>query len=298
MNDAEMTRRSRNAAKQAFGNSSTVQATYVSQYPVSMEREYIRVTNTYMTLLNLTLKDHLPTICKIISAERGIRHDGAEEARNLISHVFLKINEAFEKRAARFGLGRKIQDLADRCQKLSIWQWKRTVKRTLGMNISENHYLGEFFRGNLNQWTQRNVDLIKTIPKNTLTDMKRIVEDGFTAGKTNTAIGKEIQAKYALERHHAQFIARDQMAKLNCEMTREQHRDAGVEAYVWSSSGDEKVRKRHAYLDGKTFKWSEPPIVDLRTGRRAAPGQDFQCRCVALPKFNLSELSLPWEDKP
>jgi uncharacterized protein with gpF-like domain len=52
------------------------------------------------------------------------------------------------------------------------------------------------------------------------------------------------------------------------------------------------VRKRHRELgamseSGTVFKYSEPPIVDVRTGRRANPGEDFQCRCTANPIIRL-----------
>jgi hypothetical protein len=33
------------------------------------------------------------------------------------------------------------------------------------------------------------------------------------------------------------------------------------------------------------------------TGRRCHPGKDYNCRCVALPVFNLPGLNLPWEGK-
>jgi SPP1 gp7 family putative phage head morphogenesis protein len=170
------------------------------------------------------------------------------------------------------------------------------VHKTLGINVLGDYYMGEFFREAMKQWTANNVGLIKTIPMDTLTRMQNIVQEGYTAGRSNTTIGRDIQDAYGIDRRHAQFIARDQMAKLNADLTQAQQKDAGVEEYVWSTSGDSRVRDRHAELDGKTFAWSDPPIVDTRTGRRGHPGQDYQCRCVALPKFNLPELNLPWEN--
>jgi SPP1 gp7 family putative phage head morphogenesis protein len=121
------------------------------------------------------------------------------------------------------------------------------------------------------------------------------MQEGYLAGKSNTAVGREIQEEYGMGRRHAQFIARDQIAKLNADLCQAQQKDAGVEEYVWSTSGDRRVRERHQELDGNRFKWNDPPIVDERSGRRCHPGQDYSCRCVALPVFNLPELNLPWE---
>jgi hypothetical protein len=64
---------------------------------------------------------------------------------------------------------------------------------------------------------------------------------------------------------------------------------------LWSTVQDERVRERHAELNGKRFKWGDPPVVDIQTGRRAESGEDYQCRCVALPVFDIDELNLVFE---
>ena len=138
--------------------------------------------------------------------------------------------------------------------------------------------------------------LIKTITKDTLSQMENIVQEGFKTGKTTTSIVKEIQSTYGVEKRYARLIARDQMAKLNADLTKTQQQDAGVEEYIWSTSGDGRVRDRHRSLNNKTFRWDDPPVVDTKTGRRCHPGEDYQCRCVSLPKFNFSTLDLPIAD--
>ncbi|MES2587001.1 MAG: phage minor head protein [Pseudomonadota bacterium] len=74
----------------------------------------------------------------------------------------------------------------------------------------------------------------------------------------------------------AQLIARDQTSKMNGAFTRARQESVGITKYVWQTSGDERVREEHASLDGETFSWDEPPEV-------GNPGDDFNCRCVALP---------------
>ena len=136
------------------------------------------------------------------------------------------------------------------------------------------------------------MDLIKTIPSESLGRMRDIVLDGYRNGKTTTNIVKEILREYSMTRRHAQLIARDQIAKLNGEIAKKQQQDAGVEEYEWSDSRDERVRTRHHDLNGKRFRWDDPPVVDERTGRRCHPGGDYQCRCVALPVFDIDTLDL------
>ena len=70
-----------------------------------------------------------------------------------------------------------------------------------------------------------------------------------------------------------------------------------MEEYAWSESGDGRVRDSHKHLNKKRFRWSDPPIVDAKTGRRCHPGQDYQCRCVALPVFDIDTIDLPFAGK-
>ena len=92
-------------------------------------------------------------------------------------------------------------------------------------------------------------------------------------------IREETQATPA----RAQLLARDQVLKLNNSVTQARHQAAGVTEYIWRTSRDERVRSRHKELEGTQQAYASPPIVDRRTGRRAHPGGDYQCRCTAEP---------------
>lgn len=126
-----------------------------------------------------------------------------------------------------------------------------------------------------------------------LSEMRRLVLEGYRNGKPTTTIVKEIQKVYGTNRRHAQLIARDQIAKLNSQICRMQQEDAGVTEYIWSTSGDSRVRSGHRKLNGKRFRWDDPPVVDDKTGRRCHPGEDYQCRCVALAVFDFGTIDLP-----
>lgn len=87
---------------------------------------------------------------------------------------------------------------------------------------------------------------------------------------------KQLQERGAVSESRAELIARDQTLKVNGAITEVRQKSAGVDAYIWSTSLDERVREEHAALEGQTFSWSSPPSV-------GHPGQDYQCRCVAVP---------------
>ncbi len=157
--------------------------------------------------------------------------------------------------------------------------------------------MGEFFQIAIDRWVDENVSLIKTIPTDTLGEMRTIVKDGFANGKSATSIMKQIQHKYNVEKTHARLIAKDQVGKLNASIAEAQQRDAGIEEYVWCDCGDSKVRDSHRALNGKRCRWDNPPIVDLKTGRRCHPGQDYQCRCRPKPVFKFGTFNVPISKK-
>lgn len=283
--------------KKRFGRKRKLECKVAIQYKENLEREYQRTTNAYIKLLKETLTKYLPLLKTTLQEQNFDSTDGIrKDANNLpttIRQIFKQMNVELEAKTERFLLRSKLEKLANMTRKLSIREWKRVVSKTLGVDLTEDKLLGDFYKTALKEWTDLNVDLINSIPKNSLGDMEDIVLDGFKNSKTTKSIMQDIQHTYGVSKSKALFLARDQMAKLNADIAQMQQTDAGVEEYIWSSSGDGRVRDRHKELDGKKFKWSDPPIVDKRTGRRAHPGQDYQCRCVALPVFDIDTLDLP-----
>lgn len=147
----------------------------------------------------------------------------------------------------------RLRPVGEHVQRLSTKEWKKTVHETIGLDIREDYYHGDYFKDNIDAWISDNVDLIKTLPQDGLDRMKNIIHEGYTNGRTTTDVMKNIKLSYGITKRHAQLIARDQTAKLNAQITWKHHKDAGVEKYRWSDSGDSRVRKRHAELHGHLF---------------------------------------------
>lgn len=306
MNIQAVQEATREAVKKKFHGKKYLVSRSPLKYPQHLERDYTRITNAYMRLLSSTIAKYTPEIKALLAEYQRDAPDGNvrtdandkgnwQEFSRMLRRVLERAEADLEKKTANFDLIRKLNDLENRAHKYSIREWKRVVRQTLGINIFDDYYDGKFFRENTRQWVLQNVDLITTIPKETLKRMYNVISGGQYAGKTAAEIGRQIQASYNVSKSHARFIARDQMAKLNAQITQRQQTDAGITEYVWRTVGDGRVRESHRHLNGKRFKYSDPPIVDPKTGRRANPGEDYQCRCVALPVFDIDGLTLPWE---
>lgn len=292
----EMTR---NATKSKFRGKKEIVSKVTPLYPESLEREYQRVTDAYMKVLNDTLKEHLPELMAIAKEEQieNFHQDGISDLIGKVVGVFAKVGMKVAERLNLFGLQERVEKMAQNTQKLSIKQWKKECHKTLGIDIMEDYYSGDFYKSQTELWVEKNVNLITSIPQESLGRMQEIVLEGYKNGTPSKTIVQEIQDSYGVDKNKARFMARDQLAKLNGDITRHQQMDAGVSKYRWSTSGDSRVRDDHKELDGKVFSWDDPPIVDKKTGRRAHPMEDFNCRCVAIPIFDIDTLDLPFADR-
>lgn len=284
--------------KKFYGHD-TLNSKYAPQIPASAEREYIRTTNAYMAILKIELEEQLPKLREIYKENRDAevkenqRNDSATDFLLAVSQIFTTIKNNIIAKTIGFGLRRRLEALAHLTRKLTVKEWKKAIKATLGIDIREDYYLGDFYIEQLQKWIDENVGLISTIPEDTLEKMKDIIYDGYANGKTTTRMVKEIQRAYGISRRRAELIARDQTAKLNGQIQRAQQQDAGIVEYIWSTTGDERVRRSHHELNGKKFSWDDAPVNS--DGRKCHPGQDFQCRCIGKPVFNRN-ISLPVVD--
>lgn len=292
--------------KELKGSRQEVTSKYQPRYPDSGEREYIRLCDSCMAIEKQVLLKYLPELKRIINDEAELRMDSAaenEEKRkkqrfmNLdntfrrLRLLFESIRKELDSSFGLYGLKRGLNKIAALDHKLSVSEWKKVVSKTFGINLLEDYYSGEYYQVMLDKWVSDNVDLITSIKDTSLDKMKELVYMNYMEGRSTTDIVKEIRRQYGVDKRRARLIARDQTAKLNANITKSQQQDAGVSKYKWSSSRDRRVRKSHRELDGKIFSWDSPPETD--GGRHCHPGEDYQCRCCALPIFDLEELDLP-----
>ena len=297
MNDKQITMLIQNKAKKKFYGHKKLYSKYQMQVPPTAERELIRLMRSYISgILKAELEEKLPKIRAVYKKERdlrvkGFRTDDETDFVLALNAIMTEIQNGITARTEGFGLRRKLESMANMNRKLTIKEWKKAVKATLGINILEDYYMGDFYAEGMERWVEYNVDLIKTIPQEYFEQIREVIDTGYMEGKTTTSISKEIRRIYGVSKRRADFIARDQCSKLNGQITKAQQIDAGLEEYVWRTTGDERVRNSHRALNGRKFRWDEPP--ENTDGRTCHPGEDYGCRCVALPVFDYDYINLP-----
>ncbi len=147
--------------------------------------------------------------------------------------------------------------------------------------------LSDQSRDRLRQDYTDNMELwIKKYSEEMIGDLRLVVEKNALEGFRFDKLISAIQNRYSVTQSKAKFLARQETSLFMSKFRQQRYAEAGVTMYRWSTSQDERVREDHKKLNGKSFSYSSPPIVDSSTGRRANPGEDFNCRCVDLPILN------------
>jgi SPP1 gp7 family putative phage head morphogenesis protein len=132
-------------------------------------------------------------------------------------------------------------------------------------------------------WAQ-NLDLyIRKWTDENILKLRQMVQSNAFAGKRAESMIEAIQKNYQVSKRKAEFLARQETSLLMSKFHETRFNQIGMPFYRWSTSNDERVRHDHELLDGHVYRWDDPPVVDRAAGRKGNPGEDFGCRCVAIP---------------
>lgn len=121
-----------------------------------------------------------------------------------------------------------------------------------------------------------NFALIKSIPQEALGSLHGKILNAVQQGRTIKETSALIEEQFDITRRRAELIARDQVGKLNGQLTKIRQMDIGVEQYRWRGILDVRERPEHVRREGVLFSWDKPP-------EDGHPGQPHRCRCTAEP---------------
>jgi SPP1 gp7 family putative phage head morphogenesis protein len=262
-------------------------------YPNGIERQYARWLLLYVDKIQkLTVDILFPALPGLVSqanAMKPVTDSYDENLHDLINALSIQIDQTLppEWRATTLDIG----------QKVASWnsaQWQKTLHTVMGVNTMQYE---PWLLDDLKSFSRTNVELIKSIKDKTLTDIEVMSQDAIRSGLRHEVIAKQIQEQFQTTKSRARLIARDQVSKLNGQLTEVRQKDLGISEYIWRTTGDERVRRSHAIMDGKRCRWDDPTVYSDDGGKtwkkRASiggiqkhPGQDYQCRCWAEAVFD------------
>jgi SPP1 gp7 family putative phage head morphogenesis protein len=188
-----------------------------------------------------------------------------EQIRNFsldISAKKVDLTEIFDK-----GIFELDNDLEERIEKFSVYPTMDSEQRK---NIAKQ------YNDNMKLY-------IKDFLDEEIKELRTNVSSFITKGARPEQISKELMSRYGVSKSKAKFLARQESNLLVVELQKSQYTKAGIDKYIWRTvrgSAASPVRSTHKIHDNKTYSWNDPPLVG---DQRLHPGQDFNCRCVAVP---------------
>lgn len=122
---------------------------------------------------------------------------------------------------------------------------------------------------------------IKKIIKNYTPDAaiqlkaEKAIFECFETGQRINALEKKLEA--FVPQRLAKDLAGHSLGMLSAKYNQARHEEIGITKYKWSQSH----KGCHDSLNGKVFKYSEPPVADS-SNVKAHPGELLNCTCIAV----------------
>jgi SPP1 gp7 family putative phage head morphogenesis protein len=163
---------------------------------------------------------------------------------------------------------------------------KAAIKEAVKVDVTSIFANDHALRTAMSKAVKDNVALITSIPPQYFEKLEKAVSENFVQGVRYEHLQSEVERIADVTESRAKLIARDQTSKMNSAFNKERQTSIGIEKYQWQTMEDERVRESHAELDGEEFRWDAPPDID---GEPLNPGEDIDCRCLAIPVFDLGD---------
>lgn len=235
---------------------------------LAAERAYLKALRTILReLARETRENIVPLVVAEMQANRAMTKDADRSWFRRLLELSIDLAILAEGMVGRI-LGLESQRHTER--------FMETAKRALGIDLAavvRQEDLGDY----LSAAAIRNAALIKGLADDAVKRVQQTVTNAVINGRPAAELRKELTKQFQFSDSRARLIARDQIAKVNSDLNRIRHQQAGVTEYTWRTSADERVRERHRQLEGNVYRYGEPTGAE----EGLPPGQPINCRCIA-----------------
>lgn len=247
-----------------------------ARHPVRIEQQYAKILRGVIDGINAELKGR---IADEIKAEVAAREDGYRA--DDLSAVLRAIRSLATGNIPGLSF---VRNIGDSVRSAIDGNWQKAINQAIGVNVA---LPGTDMSDNIDAWAEENTALITNLAQSYLSKVTTAVNSGFRDGLSWRDISKNIQAETGVAKRRADLIARDQVATMNMQVTKQRAADLDIKQFVWRTMEDQRVRGNpsgrypkanpsHYVRNGKTYNWS-----DGAGARDSFPGSGINCRCYA-----------------
>lgn len=235
-------------------------------YPSAIEREYVKYLTSISHNITSEVQNRLDSLKPYFN--NAIRQDSFSDLfsqwlEELLAAVLFFVDENQIKIF--------VSDFLQQTNNFNKAQLHRILKKAYGVNIFINEpHLVEV----LKMFELENLKLIKSIPTQYVDRLRFKIIEAVRKGTRWENLAKDIQESFNIPKSRAELIARDQIGKLNGQLTKIRQQRLGITHYIWRGMLDERERELHVEREGVMFAWDNPPSD-------GHPGEPIRCRCYA-----------------
>ncbi len=247
-----------------------------ARHPVRIEQQYAKMLRGIIDGINAELKAR---IADELKAEIAARDDGYRA--DDLSAVLRAIRSLATGNIPGLSF---VRNIGDSIRSAIDGNWQKAINQAIGVNVA---LPGTDMSANIDAWAEENTALITNLTQSYLSKITTAVNSGFRDGLSWRDISKNIRDETGVAKRRADLIARDQVATMNMQVTKQRAADLEIKQFVWRTMEDQRVRGNpsglypkakpsHYARNGKTYNWS-----DGAGARDKFPGQAINCRCYA-----------------
>lgn len=271
--------------------------------PLSIERGYqTSIRKTVNFSADVIRNKIIPNLPQLVANNKVFRGDSdltdsdltdlklrfdRQSVGEAIAELYVATRLTIDDELTKLKLERMAQSISLETSDWNKGQIHRVFRQALGVNlIQSDPFLGEM----LQIFSINNANLIKDVSATFVNQTENLVYEGMIKGWRHEVIAKKLLAtgedelgkssRFTVAKTRADLIGRDQINKLNGDLTHLRQIQAGITHYFWRDSNDSRVRPAHRLFNNRRFSWAKGATGGLH------PGQDYQCRCWAAPDFS------------
>lgn len=240
------------------------------RYPEASERDLSSSMQDAVTELVVEMRDRLDRLKFDATAEE------ISQAEDDISESAIVFFSAVIAELASIGLT---------IYRFNSKQWLAIAIAAGGRNNESVMRLKEFgavgyedwYQESLNKWQDSAEASIRKLESDIVADWTTKVRTANNIGKSREQIDEIIEGRYAIYGSWSRNRASGIIGTFNSMLMMQRLKDAKVSHYFWFGMMDDRERESHIKLEGE-----RRPV----NGDGIFPGEEYQCRCWAVPSFD------------
>lgn len=254
--------------------------------PVAIEREYHKKLKAMIKEMDKSLFWWLRAEYR--KAERDLVADAATtDLRKKLKKLIKEWQKRFDEESGDIAkwFASKMQGYTTNNLRQQFSKAKLTA---LGFDLKFTYH-SQRERAIFNSIVEQNVNLIKSIASEHLTQVQGVVLRGIETGHDLGRMTEDLEHSFGVTERRAAMIARDQTAKASNNLSRQRLLDYGVTKGKWMHTSSGKTyRDSHVQMDGEIYDIEEG-CYDDDYGDYVQPGELVNCHCVCVPVIDFNQ---------